>query len=143
MGLTIFFLYSEPVLTYLVDEYKKDTDTVNVTACVHVEAVFPGDPVGETMYVYTQGNERTNTCLHWKLSIMATFEDQHWGHYREVAFIEELFYTQTVYLGPGCLAIIEKLAFHQRGHYREVTFIEGLFCVKTVHLGPGSLLEVT
>ena len=51
---------------------------------------------------------------------MATFEDQYFGHYREVAFIEELFCTQTVYLGPGCSAIIERQAFHQKGHYREI-----------------------
>ncbi len=50
--------------------------------------------------------------LQWNLSIMATFGDRHFGHYREVAFIEGLFYTQTVYLGPGCSAIIERLAFH-------------------------------
>ncbi len=53
---------------------------------------------------------------------MATFGDHDFGHYREVALIEELFCTQTVYLGPDCLAIIEKLAFPQRGHYREVSF---------------------
>ncbi len=34
-----------------MDEYKKDTEGVNVVACVHVEAVFPGNPVEETMYV--------------------------------------------------------------------------------------------
>ncbi len=33
---------------------------------------------------------------------MTTFEDQNFGHYREVAFTEELFCAQTVFLGPGC-----------------------------------------
>ncbi len=47
---------------------------------------------------------------------MATFEDQDFGHYREVAFIEELFRAQTVYLGPGCLAIIERF------HYNIIPF---------------------
>ncbi len=58
--------------------------------------------------------------MQWNLSITPTFGDQYFGHYREVAFIEELFYTQTVYLGSGCSAIIEWLAFHQRQHYRAV-----------------------
>ncbi len=42
-------LPSESVLTYLTDDYKKDIEGHNVVQCVHVEAVFPGDPVGETM----------------------------------------------------------------------------------------------
>ncbi len=45
-----------------------------------------------------------------------------------MAFIEGLFCTQTVHLGPGCLA--------------EVAFIEGLFCTQTVHLGPGFLAVI-
>ncbi len=39
--------------------------------------------------------------------------DQHFGHYTEVAFIEGLFCTQTVHLGPGYLTVISQLAFIQ------------------------------
>ncbi len=41
---------------------------------------------------------------------MATFGDQYFGHYREVAFIERSFYTQFFYLGGTWLL----------GHYKEV-----------------------
>ena len=41
-------LHTEPILTNLVDDYRKDTEGHNVVQCVHVEAVWPGDPVGET-----------------------------------------------------------------------------------------------
>ncbi len=36
-----------------------------------------------------------------------------WLLYIGVAFIEGLFCTQTVHLGPGCLAVISQLAFIQ------------------------------
>ena len=39
---------TEPVLTYLVDQYKNDITGYNITQCVHVEANWAGDPVGET-----------------------------------------------------------------------------------------------
>ncbi len=39
-------------------------------------------------------------------SIAATLGEQHFGSYIGVAFIEGLFCTQTVHLGPGCLAVI-------------------------------------
>ncbi len=47
------------------------------------------------------------------LYIAATFGEQHFGRYIGVAFIEGLFCTQTVHLGPGCLAVISQLAFIQ------------------------------
>ena len=39
---------TEPVLTYLVDQYRNDITGYNITQCVHVEANWAGDPVGET-----------------------------------------------------------------------------------------------
>lgn len=36
------------VETYTLDEYNKDIARYKVTQSVHVEAVWPGDPVGET-----------------------------------------------------------------------------------------------
>ncbi len=39
--------------------------------------------------------------IQWNPSIVATLGEQHFGCYIEVAFIEGLFYTQTVHLGPG------------------------------------------
>ncbi len=35
-------------MTYLLEDYEKDITGYNVTASVHVEACWPGDPVGET-----------------------------------------------------------------------------------------------
>ena len=43
--------------------------------------------------------------LQWNLSITDTFGEQCFGLYTEVAFVERLFYTQTIQLGPGCLAV--------------------------------------
>ncbi len=40
------------------------------------------------------------------LYIAATLGEQHFGRYIGVAFTEGLFRTQTVHLGPGCLAVI-------------------------------------
>ena len=37
-----------PVMTYLMEQYKNDIAGYNVTQTVHVEAGWPGDPVGET-----------------------------------------------------------------------------------------------
>ncbi len=51
--------------------------------------------------------------VQWNLSIAATLGEQHFGRYIGVAFIEGLFCTQTVHLGPGCLAVISRLAFIQ------------------------------
>ena len=42
----------------------------------------------------------------WNPSITDTFGEQCFGLYTEVAFVERLFCTQTVHLGPGCLAVI-------------------------------------
>ncbi len=39
-------------------------------------------------------------------SITDTFGEQCFGLYTEAAFVERLFCTQTVHLGPGCLAVI-------------------------------------
>lgn len=36
--------------TYTVEEYSKDIAGYNVSQSVHVEAVWPGDPVGETRW---------------------------------------------------------------------------------------------
>lgn len=38
-------------MTYLVEEYRADTAGYNVTASVHVEACWSGDPVNETKLV--------------------------------------------------------------------------------------------
>lgn len=38
--------------TYALAEYSKDINGYNVTQSVHVEAVWPGDPVGETRWVW-------------------------------------------------------------------------------------------
>ena len=50
MPLIPYIMYScaEPVATYLLEEYQKDMAGFNVTHSVHVEACWPGDPVGET-----------------------------------------------------------------------------------------------
>lgn len=39
------------VETYTLDEYEKDIQGYTVTQTVHVEALWPGDPVGETRWV--------------------------------------------------------------------------------------------
>ncbi len=39
--------------------------------------------------------------LQWSPSIAPTLGEQHFGHYIRVAFIEGLFCTQSVHLGPG------------------------------------------
>ncbi len=44
--------------------------------------------------------------VQWNLSITNTFGEQCFGLYTEVAFVERLFCTQTVHLGPGCLAVV-------------------------------------
>ncbi len=47
-----------------------------------------------------------NLEIQWKRSIMDTFGEQCFGLYTEVAFVEGLFCSQTVHLGPGFLAVI-------------------------------------
>lgn len=42
------FHHSASVVTYSLNEYTKDISGYNVTHAVHVEACWPGDPVGET-----------------------------------------------------------------------------------------------
>ena len=42
--------------------------------------------------------------IQWKPSITDTFGEQCFGLHTEVAFVERLFCTRTVHLGPGCLA---------------------------------------
>ncbi len=54
--------------------------------------------------------------------------EQHFGCFLGVAFIEGLFCTQTVHLGPGFLDF---------GRFIGVAFIERLFCTQTVHLDLG------
>ena len=45
------------------------------------------------------------TVIQWNPSITDTFGELAFIH-AEVAFVERLFCTQTVHLGPGCLAFI-------------------------------------
>ena len=47
--------------------------------------------------------------VQWNPSIAATLGEQHSGRYIGVACIEGLFCTQTVCLGPECLAVISQL----------------------------------
>ncbi len=57
---------------------------------------------------------RASALVQWNPSIAASLGEQHFGRYIGVAFIEGLFwYTKTVHLGPGCLAVILQLAFIQ------------------------------
>ncbi len=63
------------------------------------------------MYIYMQS--LISTVIQWNPSIAATLEEQHFGLYIGVAFIEGLFCTQSVHLGPGFLAVISQLAFIQ------------------------------
>ena len=44
--------HAVPIMTYLVDEYRADIAGYNVTASVHVEACWSGDPVNETKLVW-------------------------------------------------------------------------------------------
>ncbi len=46
--------------------------------------------------------------LQWNPSIAATLGEQDIGSYIGVAFIEGLFCTQTVHLGPRFLAVIQR-----------------------------------
>ncbi len=46
--------------------------------------------------------------LQWNPSIAATLGEQHFGRYIVVAFIEGLLCRQTVHLGPGFLAVIQR-----------------------------------
>ncbi len=50
-----------------------------------------------------------------KPSIADTLGEQHFGRYIEVAFIEGSFCTQTVHLGPGCLAVIQRWPLFRGG----------------------------
>ncbi len=54
-------------------------------------------------------------CIQWNPSITATLGELNFGRYIGVAFIEGLFCTRTVHLGPGFLAVIqiERVAFIQ------------------------------
>ena len=45
---TSCLFFAESVATYLLEEYLNDVKGYNVTHAVHVEAAWPGDPVGET-----------------------------------------------------------------------------------------------
>ena len=47
--ITIYYSLIRSVLIYLVEDYKKDIEGFNVVQSIHVEAIFPGDPVGETV----------------------------------------------------------------------------------------------
>ena len=43
-----FILISGRLVTYMLKDYNEDVAGYNVTHTVHVEACWPGDPVGET-----------------------------------------------------------------------------------------------
>ncbi len=62
-------------------------------------------------------------------SIAATLGEQQFGHYIGVAFIEGLFCTQTVHLGPGCLAIY-------RMQFAQQSKVWVLGSTKVSHVGP-------
>ncbi len=53
-------------------------------------------------------NSDLSMIIQWNPSIAATLEEHNFGRYIGVAFIEGLFYTQTVHLGPGFLAVIQR-----------------------------------
>ena len=46
-----FTVILESVMTYMVEQYRQDTEGYNVSGCVHVEACWPGAPEGETKQV--------------------------------------------------------------------------------------------
>ncbi len=54
-------------------------------------------------------------CLQWNPSIAATLGEQNFGRYIGVAFIEGLFCTQTVHMGPGFLAVIQRWPLFRGG----------------------------
>ncbi len=64
-------------------------------------------------------------CMHvqWNLSIAATIGEQHFGCYIGVAFIEGLFCTQTVHLGPGFLAVIQRCLYSGVAVKRDSTVV--------------------
>ena len=51
--------------------------------------------------------------LQWDPFITDTFGEHSFGRYTEVAFVEGLFFVQTLHLGPMYLAVILQLAFLQ------------------------------
>ncbi len=53
--------------------------------------------------------------VQWNPSIAATLGEQHFGPYTGVAFIEGLSCTQTVHLGPGFLAVIQRWPLFRGG----------------------------
>ena len=56
-----------------------------------------------------------SNTIQWNPSIAATLEEQHFGRYIGVTFIEGLFCTQTVHLGPGFLAVIQRWPLFRGG----------------------------
>ena len=71
------------VETYALAEYSKDIHGYNVTQSVHVEAVWPGDPVGETRWVggtwstSVLGHSRWFSADGWMELLMETQLDFH------------------------------------------------------------------
>ncbi len=53
--------------------------------------------------------------IQWNPSIAATLGERNVGHYIGAAFIEGLFCTQIVHLGPGFLAVIQRWPFNIEG----------------------------
>ena len=64
------------------------------------------------------------------LYIAATLGEQHFGRYIGVAFIEGLFCTQTVHLGTGFLAVIQRWPLFRGGHLRGVPLYLGCDIIK-------------
>lgn len=65
-----------PIETYALAEYSKDIHGYNVTQSVHVEAVWPGDPVGETRWVRWR---REYTNLDHKLMLTDFLQMARWN----------------------------------------------------------------
>ncbi len=62
-----------------------------------------------------QGQCYVRYRIQWNPSIAATLGEQNVGRYIGVAFIEGLFCTQTVHLGPGFLAVIQRWLLFRGG----------------------------
>ncbi len=55
------------------------------------------------------------TIIQWNPSIAVTLGEQHFGHYMGWPLLRGLFCTQTVHLGPGFLAIIQRWPLFRGG----------------------------
>ena len=73
-----------------------------------VAAKFKYDPIQVHLQIVKQVQRcmRNTTAVQPHQAITDIFGEQCFGLYTEVAFVEGLFCTQIVHLGPGCLAVI-------------------------------------